>query len=50
MRNTLIYAWLVGFLDRLPNDSCGRTHETSQDWNEAYDRGRNVAEWFTGAA
>lgn len=26
----------------------GRTHETDQDWNEAYDRGMNLADCFTG--
>jgi hypothetical protein len=48
MKDWLIYAWLQGFIERLPNDSCGRTHPTNQDWNEAYDRGRYFAARLLG--
>lgn len=43
MKDTLIYAYVIGFVERLQSDAFGRTHETNQDWNDAYDRGRGLA-------
>jgi hypothetical protein len=38
-------AYLLGFWERLTlGDGYGRTHPTDQDWNEAYDRGANLAD------
>lgn len=45
---TYLIAWWLGFKDRLETESFGRTHDEDQDWNEAYDRGRNFAEWLLG--
>lgn len=43
VRNSRPYAFVQGFIEHL--DGCGgRTHETSMDWNEAYDRGMNAAD------
>jgi hypothetical protein len=45
IRNTLIYAYVIGFCERLRfGDGFGRTHPHSGDWNEAYDRGANLAD------
>jgi len=42
-QNLHIFAFWQGFAEHL--DGCGgRTHETDQDWNEAYDRGMNLAD------
>ncbi len=47
MKNTTLFAWLQGFYERLRwGDGAGRTHATNQDWNEAYDRGMNAADWL----
>ena len=44
MKDTLIFAFLQGLYERLKwGDGFGRTHATNQDWNEAYDRGANLA-------
>lgn len=48
IRETTIYAYVIGFLDRLESDGWGRTHETNQDWNVAYDRGRELAAKLVG--
>jgi hypothetical protein len=49
IRNTLIYAYLLGAYERYKlGDGFGRTHKTNQDWNEAYDRGANLADRITG--
>ena len=43
IRNTHVFTFLQGCYEHL--DGCGgRTHETDQDWNEAYDRGMNLAD------
>ncbi len=48
IRNSLAYAFAQGFWERLrEGDSFGRTHESNQDWNEAYDRGANAADAIT---
>ncbi|WP_162815056.1 hypothetical protein [Erythrobacter aureus] len=47
IRNTLLFAFVQGFIENL--DGCGgRTHPTNADWNEAYDRGMNFADFVTG--
>lgn len=49
MKNTLMYAYLLGFYERLRwGDGFGRTHATNQDWNIAYDRGANLADALRG--
>lgn len=49
-RDFTLFAFLQGFWERLTlGDAFGRTHETNQDWNEAYDRGANLADWVKGA-
>lgn len=43
------FAFYQGFYERLAEGpDTGRTHETDQAWNEAYDRGRNEAEAVVG--
>lgn len=47
IRNLRLFAFVQGLYERARHgDSMGRTHPTDQDWNEAYDRGRNLAERF----
>jgi hypothetical protein len=47
-RDTLTYAYLIGAYERYKlGDAFGRTHEGSQDWNEAYDRGANLIDRIT---
>lgn len=47
IRNSCLFAFLQGFFERVAsNGDVGRTHPTNQDWNEAYDRGMNLAERF----
>ena len=43
IRDTLTFAFCQGFCERLQSEAFGRTHETNQDWNVAYDRGRYFA-------
>lgn len=44
-----LYAFVQGFYERATEgDSAGRTHETDQGWNEAYDRGMNLADRLVG--
>lgn len=39
------YAWLEGLYERWTlGDGFGRSHETDDDWNEAYDSGANMAD------
>lgn len=45
IRNTLIFAYFQGLIEHW-NACGGRTHPTSADWNEAYDRGMNLADWL----
>lgn len=42
-RNSRAFAFFQGLLEHW-NGCGGRTHPTSQDWNEAYDRGMNLAD------
>ena len=45
----LLFAWYQGFYERMTEGpNCGRTHETNEDWNEAYDEGMNEAEALDG--
>lgn len=45
VRESLIYAYVVGFYERARyGDGFGRTHDTNQSWNEAYDSGANLAD------
>jgi len=48
IRNTLVFAFLQGLFEQLRDGCGGRTHPTSADWNEAYDRGMNLADWLRG--
>lgn len=48
IRETALYAYVVGFIERLQSDAFGRTHETNGDWNDAYDRGRALATRLVG--
>lgn len=43
--NTRMYAYWLGYYEtRKYGGGMGCTHPTDQDWNEAYDRGMNLAE------
>ena len=42
-------AFILGFFERLSGDAFGRTWPDDQDKNEAYDRGRNLAERLMGS-
>lgn len=49
IRNTRAFAFMQGFYEALRwGDGAGRTHAHDQDWNEAYDRGMNLADWLAG--
>ena len=51
LKNSIAYAFVVGFYERLRwGDAFGRTSETNQDWNEAYDLGANFADMIWGRA
>jgi len=42
------WAWLNGFYERWNyGDGFGRSHDTDQDWNEAYDSGANASDFLT---
>lgn len=42
-KNTRAFAFVLGLVEHW--GGCGgRTHDTDQDWNEAYDRGMNLAD------
>lgn len=47
IRDTTAYAFILGLIEHW-NACGGRTHETNQDWNEAYDKGMNLADWLRG--
>lgn len=50
LKNTRLFAFAQGCCERLRlGDAFGRTHESDQRWNEAYDRGANLADRLTGA-
>jgi hypothetical protein len=44
IRDTHLSAFWQGFVEHVFDGCGGRTHPTDQDWNEAYDRGMNLAE------
>ncbi len=47
IRDSRLYAYLLGFYERFRfGDAFGRTHESSCYWNDAYDRGANLADWI----
>lgn len=48
IRETTVFAYLCGFIERLQSDGWGRTHETNHDWNLSYDRGRALAARLVG--
>lgn len=49
IRESQLYAWLCGFVERATyGDGFGRTHASNQNWNEAYDRGANMADSLLG--
>jgi hypothetical protein len=48
IRNTHLFAFVQGFIERLQSEAFGRTHETDQGWNDAYDRGRGMAARLAG--
>lgn len=48
-KDSLAFAYVQGFYERFRfNDGFGRTHESSQDWNVAYDKGANLADKLKG--
>lgn len=47
IRESLVYAYIIGFYERARYvDGFGRTHETNDDWNVAYDLGANLADYL----
>jgi hypothetical protein len=47
IRDSRPYAFVQGLVEHW--GGCGgRTHETNQDWNEAYDAGMNLADRIRG--
>ena len=43
-----ITAYVLGLWERARlGDAFGRTHPTDAGWDEAYDRGANLADWFS---
>jgi len=45
----MIRAFLLGLFERLRwGDGFGRPHPINADWNEAYDRGANLADLIRG--
>ena len=49
--DTLLFAFLQGTYEGLRDGTgAGRTHPTNPDWNEAYDRGLNVADTLRALA
>ena len=47
IRNTRVFAFVQGLWERATlGDAFGRTHATDQNWNDAYDRGANLADFF----
>lgn len=43
IRNSRVFAFLQGLVENW-NGCGGRTHPTSADWNDSYDRGMNLAD------
>lgn len=48
IKDSTAYAFWLGFIERHRGGYEGRTHADRQDWNKAYDRGRNLAERLAG--
>lgn len=49
IKETCIYAFLCGLYERTKyGDGFGRSHDTNDDWNESYDSGANLSDFFTG--
>jgi len=48
MKDKHLFAFWQGFFEQLRDGCGGRTHPTDQGWNEAYDRGMNLADFFRG--
>ena len=46
IRNSHLFAFLQGFFEQVRDGCGGRTHDSDQGWNEAYDRGMNLADMF----
>ncbi len=46
-KNYRVFAFVQGLFEHW-GGAGGRTHPTDQGWNEAYDRGMNVADWLRG--
>lgn len=44
----MLYAFILGVIDRFRGECFGRTWNDDQSKNEAYDRGRNLAEAIVG--
>jgi len=49
IRDSRLFAFLQGLFEHW-NGCGGRTHETDQGWNLAYDRGMNLADKLRGRA
>ena len=47
IRESRAFAFLQGLFEHW-NGCGGRTHPASGDWNAAYDRGMNWADWLRG--
>lgn len=46
IKDSILFAYLQGYYERRKyGDGFGRTHEELESWNEAYDRGANMADW-----
>lgn len=49
IKNSLAFAYVQGLYERIRwADGFGRTHPDNQSWNEAYDRGANLADKIMG--
>lgn len=49
VRESLLYAYLLGLYETLRwGSGMGMSHETNDDWTNAYGIGMNHAEWLTG--
>lgn len=47
IRETIVFAYLCGLYERARyGDGYGRSHQTNEDWNEAYGHGANLADFF----
>lgn len=49
VKETNSFAYLQGLYERIRYcDGFGRSHATNDDWNEAYDKGANLADKIMG--